>query len=109
MHADHQTFIDGIHALTKVNLTWFSQDDGITMTRKCAPMDYGPSRRNLKVNPPRYHFWDYESDEGPHTLSLTADQVGSISGTIESFSPADFVTWTTPWIYPRDWGEYSLP
>lgn len=107
VHRDHGVFTAGIEARTKVILTWFSQEDEATLTRTCAPMDYGPSRRNLSPNPNRYHFWDYESDEGPHTLSLTAEQVGSITETSERFDPAGFVTWETDWFYPRDWGLYS--
>jgi hypothetical protein len=107
MHRDHQIFTGGIDDLTKVSLTWFSQDDNVSLTRKCAPMEYGPSRRNLNPNPSRYHFWDYESDEGPHPLSLTAEQVGSIAATSDGFEPAVFVTWTPNWFYVRDWGSYS--
>jgi hypothetical protein len=107
MHRDHETFTIGIDGRTKVILTWFSQEDGRDLTRTCAPMDYGPSRRNLNPNPARYHFWDYDSDEGPHPLSLTASQVGSMTSTADSFDPGGFVTWTTSWIYLRDWGAYS--
>ena len=38
MHNDHDTFIDGIHGCTKVVLTFYSKQDGHTLTRTCAPM-----------------------------------------------------------------------
>jgi hypothetical protein len=54
-----------------------------------------------------YHFHDYESADGPHTLSLLPAQVISIDAADEPFDPAEFVTWETNWHYQRDWGDYS--
>lgn len=111
MHQDHETFIAGVGNLTKVILSFVSKDDsGRQLVRKCAPMDYGPSRR-AKDQSERYHFWDYDSDSpgGRHTLSLLPVQVISIGKTDEHFDPAEFVTWDPPydWFYPRNWGEFS--
>jgi hypothetical protein len=69
-------------------------------------MDYGPSRRTHSKED-RYHFWDFESDTGKHTLSLLPEQILEIRATVQPFDPADFVTWSTqdsPWFYPRQWG-----
>lgn len=109
MHADHDIFIAGIDGRQKVSLTFVSKEDGgRTLVRTCAPMDFGPSSR-AKDKSDRYHFWDYDSDSpgGRHTLSLLPEQVISIGSLEEGFSPAEFVTWTTNWHYPRDWGEFS--
>ncbi len=110
MHKDHETFISGIDDLKKLILTFISKEDaGLPLTRSCAPMDFGPSRRT-KDQSNRYHFWDYESDSpsGRHTLSLLPGQIVTIEGTEEHFTPAEFVTWTpVEWFYPRAWGEFS--
>ncbi len=111
MHRDHDAFISGIADRRKVILTFASKEDaGQHLTRTCAPMDYGPSRR-AKDQSDRYHLWDYESDsvDGRHTLSLLPEQVASIVGTDERFDPAEFVTWGPPcaWFFARDWGEFS--
>ncbi len=92
-------------------MTFVSKEDaGLYLTRTCAPMDYGPSRRT-KDRSDRYHFWDYDSDSpgGRHTLSLLPGQVVSIEEADEHFNPAEFVTWDPPydWFYPRDWGQFS--
>ena len=57
-----QAFIAAIHAKNKIRLTFFSKEDGTNMTRLCAPMDYGPSRRAADKQE-RFHLWDYESDK----------------------------------------------
>jgi hypothetical protein len=109
MHQDHEAFISGIGDCTKVVLTFVSkEDEGLRLTRTCAPMDYGPGSRT-KDQSDRYHFWDYDSDSptGRHTLSLLPGQIISIVPTEESFAPAEFVAWETAWHYPRDWGSFS--
>jgi hypothetical protein len=110
MHQDHDTFISAIDSCTKVVLTFVSKEDAGLLTRTCAPVDYGPSRR-AKDQSDRYHFWDYDSDSplGRHILTLPPEQVLTIAETDESFQPAEFVTWGPPceWFYPRDWGELS--
>lgn len=107
MHRDHATFITALVGKTKVRLTFFSKEDGDTLVRTCAPMDYGPSRR-ARDKSNRYHFWDYDSDQARHTLSLIANQITSIELLDEHFDPAEFVTWSpVDWFYPRDWGAYS--
>ncbi len=111
MHQDHAAFVSGIGDRRKVILTFASkEDEGLQLTRTCAPMDYGPSRRATDQSD-RYHFWDYDSDSpgGRHTLSLLPGQVVSIEETGEHFNPAEFVTWDPPydWFYPRDWREFS--
>lgn len=106
MHRDHAVFMDSLEGRQKVELTFYSQDDGQNLVRTCAPMDFGPTRI-AKDNFDRYHFWDYDSDEGRHPLMLLPDQVVSISALSDQFDPAEFVTWDTNWHHPRDWGEHS--
>ena len=103
------SFVAAIHAKQKVRLTFFSKEDGHTLVRTCAPMDFGPSRRT-KNKEDRYHLWDYESDTSTHTLSLLPGQVVSIEVLEEVFDPSEFVTWSTttsPWFVRRDWGTHS--
>ena len=106
MHSDHGIFIQGIHDKKKIRLTFLSKEDEAILVRLCAPMDFGPSSR-AKVKVDRYHSWDYESDTGPHTLSLLPNQIKSIDLTDEEFDPAEFVEWTPNWLVSRDWGIYS--
>lgn len=102
-------FIQAIHDKNKVQLTFFSKDDGHSLTRLCAPMDFGPSRRATDKSD-RYHLWDYESDTRNHVLSLLPNQVISIDVLSEPFEPGEFITWDTSkstWFVTRDWGQYS--
>lgn len=102
-------FIQAIRDKRKVRLTFFSKEDGGLLVRKCAPMDYGPSRRAKQKND-RFHFWDYESDTQRHTLSLNPEQVSKLQVLAEGFNPSEFITWSTkdsPWFISRDWGQYS--
>ena len=106
MHTDHDVFINGISEKKKVSLSFFSKEDGAVIVRLCAPMDFGPSRR-AKIPADKYHFWDYESDKGPHTLSILPNQIQSMEMVGEDFEPAEFVTWPPNWILDRDWGQFS--
>ncbi|ABI81780.1 hypothetical protein Pcar_3159 [Syntrophotalea carbinolica DSM 2380] len=99
-------FIQAIHDLRKVKLSFFSKEDGRVVERTCAPMDFGPSRR-AKNKADRYHLWDYDSDTKQHVLSLLPGQVQNIEVLESSFKPSEFVTWATDWVVPRNWGTYS--
>lgn len=107
MHRDHQIFIDGLVNRRRVRLSFISkEDDDRMLVRTCAPMDYGQGPRTRDTTP-RYSFWDYDSDEGGHPLSLLPERIWSIEPLTDAFDPAAFVTWQTAWVYPRDWGRLS--
>jgi len=99
-------FIESLYNKQKVKLTFFSKEDGHTLSRLCAPMDYGPFKRAVNQND-RYHFWDYESDKKNHPLILLPNQIIKIEAVNETFDPAEFVTWKFEWHVKRDWGKYS--
>ena len=99
-------FIAAIHSKSKIRVTFFSKEDRHNLSRLCAPMDYGPSRKAADKSD-RFHMWDYESDKKNHTLSLLPDQVISIEVLAQPFDPAEFITWQTDWFVPRDWDQYS--
>ena len=102
-------FIAAIHARKKIKVVFYSKEDGTFLTRLCAPMDYGPSRR-ARDGRDRFHAWDYESDTGQHTLPLLPEQIKEITVLEEKFEPAEFITWDvkrSPWFVKRDWGIYS--
>ena len=101
-----KAFVDAIHSKNKILLTFHSKEDGHALTRTCAPMDYGPSTRTRNKND-RFHSWDYDSDQGSHTLSLLPNQIINIEVLPDIFDPAEFVTWRPNWIVQRDWGAYS--
>jgi hypothetical protein len=106
MHKDHEVFLEGLDGYQKVSVTFYSQEDEQNLIRTCAPMDFGPTRI-AKDGFDRYHFWDYDSDEGRHPLMLLPDQIVSIVILDSPFEPAEFITWKTNWHHPRDWGAYS--
>lgn len=102
-------FVTAIRSMRKVKVHFFSKEDSAVLSRLCAPMDYGPSRR-AKSKDDRFHLWDFESDERNHVLSLSVAQIASLEVIDEQFDPAEFVTWDTgksPWFVARDWGRFS--
>lgn len=108
-HRDHTTFIDAIHAKRRLSVRFFSDQDGERVTRKCAPFDHASSR---SAHDPvlRYHFHDFTSPDGPHTLSLRREKILSMTALVETFEPAEIVRWSTRehrWTVPRDWGAQS--
>lgn len=101
------TFLEAIQEKKKITVTFNSKSKGV-ITRTCIPFDFGPLRRkNLQVNPDRYHMYDLDSPNGAHTLGITEDQVVSIAKTDLDFEPATYVTWTPNWYIARDWGAQS--
>lgn len=102
----HELFLGALHDKQLLRVRFFSREDGGELVRICAPMDFGPSRR-AHDKTPRYHFWDYDSDQGSHTLSLLPRNVRELEPTGDLFDPAEFVTWQTNWIIPRNWGPFS--
>lgn len=101
-----EEFIAAIHGKNNVNLTFYSKEDSGILTRLCAPMDYGPSRRAHDKSD-RFHLWDYESDQKNHVLSLLPDQIIDIAVLDETFNPAGFISWQTNWFVSRNWDQYS--
>lgn len=99
-------FIDAIHNRSKIQLTFYSKEDDATITRLTAPMDFGPSRRAHDKSD-RFHFWDYESDEKNHVLSLLPEAIESLMVIDQDFQPQEFVSWTPNWFIARDWDQYS--
>ena len=99
-------FLNALHGKYQVKVKFYSKEDGRSIVRVCAPIDYGPSRRS-KDKSNRFHFWDFTSDVGGHTLSLLPSQVQSINILSDPFNPSDFVRWRPKWKVPRDWGPYS--
>jgi len=71
--------------------------------RKCVPFDYGISRK-YKDGEDRFHFYDLDSPDGKHNLSLLPEQIQNVNLLNENFDPADYVKWTPNWIVDRDWG-----
>lgn len=101
-----EILLDAIHKKNIVSITFNSQEKGL-IGRLCIPFDIGPSRR-YKDGEIRYHFYDLDSPEGEHNLSILPGQLENIELTNETFNPGDYVTWQKiSWFVPRDWGEYS--
>jgi hypothetical protein len=102
----HDEFLTAIKEKKKVKLKFNSIEKGV-IERVCVPFDFGPSRRE-KIKRNRYHFYDLDSPEGDHTLSIVPQQLIEIHMLAEVFNPGDYVTWSDiNWHTPRDWGKFS--
>lgn len=99
------TFIDAIHKRMKIEIQFDSKSKGI-ITRSCIPFDYGPSNKSYDKSD-RYHFYDLNSPDGRHVLSILPEQLKAIKHIDDKFDPSEYVKWTPNWIIPRDWGIYS--
>ncbi|MDA3731906.1 hypothetical protein PBV87_10490 [Niameybacter massiliensis] len=100
-----QIFVQAIHEKRILEVVFSSSEKGI-ITRCCVPFDFGPSRR-YKDGRERYHFYDLDSPEGKHNLSILPEQVINIRMESSCFEPANYVTWNPNWFVQRDWGECS--
>jgi hypothetical protein len=98
-------FLQAINQRRNVHVTVNTDQKGI-IQRLCIPFDYGPSRK-YKDGLDRYHFYDLDSPDGIHNLSILPEQLIEIKLTEVSFDPANYVTWKPNWIVKRDWGVYS--
>lgn len=99
-----ETFVAAIRAKRLVEIR-FRAKAGDERTRLCVPFDFGPSRRNIEPNLNRYHFWDLDSPDGPHVLSILPEQLLDIKMLDRSFEPSDYVSWKPDWYIERDWGK----
>lgn len=102
----HEIFLKAIHEKKKIEVAFFSKEDGRILERLCAPFDFGPSNK-YKDKSSRYHMFDYTSDKGSHVLSILPNQLKEITITNESFDPLVLVTWSPKWHIPRNWGSAS--
>ena len=100
-----EVFLEAINKKLILEVTFDSYEKG-KITRTCIPFDFGPSRR-YKDGQDRYHFYDLDSPEGSHNLSILPNQVVNLTLTDQGFDPGDYVTWTPNWFLDRDWGRYS--
>jgi len=101
----NENFFKAIHQKLIVKIIFDSKEKGI-IERHCVPFDFGPSRK-FKDGANRYHFFDLDSPEGKHTLSILPDQIISIDIISMNFDPVQYVKWEPKWFVKRDWGIYS--
>lgn len=89
-----------------VIVTFNSYEKGI-ITRRCVPFDYGPSVRSASKED-KYHFYDLDSPDGKHNLSVKPSQIIEIALSNEIFNPKYYITWSSiHWCIKRDWGSCS--
>ncbi len=101
-----ETMITAINGLKMIELTFNSKEKG-KITRVCIPFDIGPSKK-YKDGLNRFHFYDLNSPEGKHNLSILPHQIFKIEILDEIFNPGDYITWSPiNWIISRNWGKYS--
>jgi hypothetical protein len=106
MIKDHDLFIGAIYECKVITLTFQEKTTLKIKIRNCIPFDYGISTR--EKNPiEKYHFWDLDSPDGVHNLSIPDEQIIKIDVLDEKFEPSKYVTWKPNWHIKRDWGIYS--
>lgn len=99
-------FIKAIHTKSPVKVKVNTYEKGL-IDRHCIPFDFGPSN-HFKDKSERFHFYDLNSPDGKHNLSILPEQLISIEALNETFDPATYVTWKPiNWHVKRDWGNYS--
>jgi len=100
---DHDLFISCIHEKRILKIT-FRSVKGEIKTRLCAPLDYGFKTTNGKRElPHKYHFWDFDSPDKPHFLSILPKDLLSIAKTDDVFIPSNIVPKKFITNIPRDW------
>lgn len=97
-----QEFLEAITSTRLIELTFDSKSSGV-LTRTCAPMDYGPSRRS-NSSEPKYHFHNVTSN---HPMPISEEQIKAMVVLEETFNPKEIVNWQPNWFISRDWGECS--
>lgn len=91
-HKDHNIFIRAIHQCKIVTLIFTDKTTSENKTRNCIPFDYGNSTK--ETNPkPKYHFYDLNSPEGSHNLSISEKQIINIEILDKDFEQKEYITW----------------
>lgn len=102
MDDKYEKFVEAIRTKSKVLIKFETRDKSEIKERRCIPFDYAFSSR-FNDDKKRYHFYDLDSADGPHNLSIFPEQLLSIDILQETFSPAEYVKWIPNWSIPRDW------
>ena len=105
MHKDYQKFIDAIRNKNLVKVSINTDEKGL-INRTCVPFDFAVSKK-YKDGLERFHFYDVDSPDGSHNLSVLPEKLYSLDVLNQEFDPGDYVTWTPNWTISRDWGIYS--
>lgn len=106
MIPNHKQFIQALAERNKVCVRFYSLADSGVIDRVCAPLDYGP-QASIPGSVNRYSLWDYTGNNGAHTLALLPEQILDLRILGETFDPAEFGSWPSPWVIPRDWGSHA--
>ena len=101
----YEIFISSIHDIKLVKIQCDSKEKGI-IERICVPFDHGPSRK-YKDGLDRFHFYDLDSPDGKHNLSILPEQLIAIEVQNTVFEPGNYISWTPNWFVKRDWGKFS--
>ncbi len=105
MISNHDQFLDAIREQKLIRIVFYSQPDGGTVDRECAPLDYGPE---LGASDPlnRYWIWDPANTAGANPLGLLPDQIVNVFVLGTTFDPEKLGVVERPWFVLRDWGRH---
>jgi hypothetical protein len=109
MHAEHQIFLDALHAKRRLAVRFFSRKEKSELVRTCAPLDMGPLR-GATDGADRYQFWDLLGKRKPLNHAVLEADLIAMTPLDETFDPAEIITWVFKpgaWTVPRDWGAFS--
>jgi hypothetical protein len=103
MISNHAQFLTAIREKKLIRIVFYSQPDGGTVDRECAPLDYGPEP-DAKDGVNRYWIWDPASTAGSNPLGLRPDQIVNVQVLGNDFDPTQLPLGSRPWFVLREWG-----
>jgi hypothetical protein len=104
MISNHAQFLDAIREKKIIRIVFYSQPDGGTVDRECAPLDYGPELGATDALN-RYWIWDPANTAGTNPLGLLPGQIVHVHVLGKDFDPAKIGVPARPWFVLRDWGK----
>jgi len=103
-----ELFLQAINNKNIVKIKVDSKSKGMIL-RHCIPFDFWKSKRKwVEYWESKFHFWDLDSPDKVHNLSVLPERLLEIELTDKTFNPSNYVLWKPiKWNIKRDWGIYS--
>jgi hypothetical protein len=95
MHSDHDVFVHAIQLRRKVQLAFFTEQQGY-QSRVCVPLGYKPDAADDQEC---YCFWEPQAGRSNLPLTLSANEIAVMQPSGDTYDPAD--------LPPLDSAEFS--